>query len=70
MKTVWRVDLDTDANTYETRKQLPARSHAEAQRLYMDLLAQPPAEYATVALIRDCRLQKRQMLHGDQEHIS
>jgi len=70
MATVWRVDLDTDDNSWRTRKQIRAQSAGHAERIYTDLLASPPDDYATVALVYDCRLQKRQMLHGDQEHIA
>jgi hypothetical protein len=68
--TVWRVDLDTHANTWQTRKQLRATSAADAERIYADLLQSPPAEYNTVSLVFDCRLQIQQMLHGDQEVLS
>jgi hypothetical protein len=68
--TVFRVDLDTDSNTWQTRKQLRATSTADAERIYAELLQSPPAEYATVALVFDCRVQLQQMLHGDQEVLS
>jgi hypothetical protein len=68
--TVWRVDLDTDENTWRTRKQIRAGSADHAQRIYAELLQSPPADYATVTLAFDCRVQRQQMLHGNQEHIS
>jgi hypothetical protein len=68
--TVFRVDLDTDANTWQTRKQLRATSAADAERISAELLQSPPTDYATVTLVFDCRVQLQQMLHGAQEVLS
>lgn len=70
MATVWRVDLDTDSNDWRTRKQIRCTSLADAQDMYRAFLACPPQEYTTVSLVADCRVRYKQMLHGDQEHIS
>jgi hypothetical protein len=68
--TVWRVDLDTDENTWMTRKQLRATSAEDAESMYASLLNDPPTDYATITLVFDCRVQRQQMLHGDQEYMS
>jgi hypothetical protein len=68
--TVWRVDLDTDKNDYRTRKQYRATSMAHAEAIYSNFLAWPLDGYETVTLVADCRIQRKQMLHGNQEHIS
>jgi hypothetical protein len=75
--TVWRVDLDTEYSTITmSRKQHRASSAADAERMYADFLASPPTErfngepFITVSLVFDCRLIRKQMLHGAQEVIS
>jgi hypothetical protein len=68
--TVFRVDLDTQDNDYRTRRQIRALSPAHAEMIYASILSSPPADYETVSLVYDCRTQRQQMLHGDQEVIS
>jgi hypothetical protein len=70
MATVWRVDLDTDDRDYRTRFVIRAISADDALSIYLRYLANPPADYATISLIFDCRLIIAQCLHGDQEIIS
>jgi hypothetical protein len=68
--TVWRVDLDTDEGTWRTREQIRCSSAEAAELLYANNVQYPSSKYATVSLVFDCRLVRKQMLHGDQEFIS
>lgn len=68
--TVWRIDLDTDTNTWDTRAQFRCKSQTDAENTFAFCLANPPAGYETVSLVADCRLVRKQMLTGDQEVIS
>lgn len=68
--TVWRVDLDVANGDYRKRQQFPATSERHAEAIYNNYLLWPLDGYATVSLVADCRLVRKQMLHGDQEEVS